>query len=316
MKLITFIYKKIVGLRNLMYDKKILKSYRSKIPVVSVGNITSGGTGKTPFVIFLVRLFRKSGINPLIISRGYKRKARGQIVFNLKSKKTLQEVGDEPFLMSIMCPETDIVVNKNRAEAIRWAEKSKKKYDIIILDDAFQHRSVHRNFNILLINNNQNLSDCLPSGQLREPIKNIKRADCIVFTKSSSLSGFPATLNNQKIPVFKSKESFSLSDSSHSSGVAFCGVGDPKSFMQALESLSIKVSEALHFRDHQKYDYATINKLESLLTRNNQTVFYTTQKDWVKLPSSFLKKYHGVFVEMDVSIEKDGFKKLLMKKIC
>ena len=298
-----------------MYDKKILRSYRSKIPVVSVGNITSGGTGKTPFVIFLVRLFRKRGINPLIISRGYKRKAMGQIVFNSKSKKTLQEVGDEPFLMSIICPETDIVVNKNRKRAIQWAEKSKKKYDVIILDDAFQHRSVHRNLDILLINNNQNLSDCLPKGQLREPIKNIKRADCVVFTKSSSLSNFSGMLSNQKIPVFKSKESFSLSDPSLSSGVAFCGIGDPVSFMEALDGLSIKVLESLHFRDHQKYDQASVKKLESLLKRNNQTVFYTTQKDWVKLPDSFLNKYRGIFVEMDLSVDGSDFKKLLMKKV-
>ena len=297
-----------------MYDKKILRSYRSKIPVVSVGNITSGGTGKTPFVVFLVGLFRKKGLNPLIISRGYKRKTRGQILFNSKSEKTFQEVGDEPLLMSIMCPDTDIIVNKNRREAIKCAEKSEKKYDIIILDDAFQHRSVDRDFNILLINSNQNLSDCLPKGDLREPIKNIKRASCIVFTKSSS-SNVPKIFSNSDVPVFKSSESFSVSDSSRSSGVSFCGVGDPRSFMETLEGLSINVSESVHFRDHQKYDGVAINKLESLLKRNNQNVFYTTQKDWIKLPDSFLKKHHGIFVKMDISVDGDGFKKLLKKHI-
>jgi len=298
-----------------MYDKKIFKSYKSKIPVVSVGNITSGGTGKTPFVVFLVKHFKKLGLNPLIISRGYKRKTKGQIVFNSKSEKKLEEVGDEPFLMSLICPETDIVINKNRKEAIQWAEKSQKKYDIILLDDAFQHRSVQRDFNILLINNNQNLSDCLPKGQLREPLKNIKRADCIVFTKSSSLGNIPNIITNSNIPIFKSTESFTLSDSDYQSGVAFCGIGDPNSFIKTLEGFSVKVLESIHFKDHQKYDDMSINKLESLLKRNNQRVFYTTQKDWVKLPDLFLKKYHGISVEMDIFIEDPDFKSLLMKKI-
>ena len=313
--MITFIYKIIVGIRNLMYDKKIFKSYKSYIPVISVGNITSGGTGKTPFVIFLVKHFKGLGLNPLIVSRGYKRKTRGQIVFNSKSKRTLQDVGDEPFLISLVCPETDIVINKNRKEAIQWAERSQKKYDVIVLDDAFQHRSVCRDFNILLINNNQNLSDCLPKGQLREPIKNIKRADCIVFTKSSSLASVPSIIAKSNIPTFKSKESFSLSSSGYKCGVAFCGIGDPDSFMETLESLSIKVLDSIHFKDHQKYDTPYINRLESLLKTANQTVFYTTQKDWVKLPESFLKKYRGVFVKMDLSIKDPDFKNLLMKKI-
>ena len=298
-----------------MYDKKIFKSYKSNIPVISVGNITSGGTGKTPFVIFLVKHFKGLGLNPLVISRGYKRKTRGQIVFNSKSEKTLQDVGDEPFLISLVCPETDIVINKNRKEAIQWAEKSQKKYDVIVLDDAFQHRSVCRDFNILLINNNQNLSDCLPKGQLREPIKNIKRADCVVLTKSSSLTNTPSIITNSNIPIFKSRESFSVSDSNYTCGVAFCGIGDPDSFMETLTNLSINVLESIHFKDHQQYDRRTINKLKSLLNRNNQTVFYTTQKDWVKLPYSFLKKYHGVFVEMGVSVKDPDFKSLLMKKI-
>ena len=97
--------------------------------------------------------------------------------------------------------------------------------------------------------------------------------------------------------------------------MAFCGIGDPDSFMGALESLSIKIVGSIHLKDHQKYDNPSINRLESLLKTTNQTVFYTTQKDWVKLPDSFLKKYHGVFVKMDLSIKGPDFKNLLMKKI-
>ena len=315
MKLIALIYKKIVDFRNLLYDKKKIKSYRSKIPVVSVGNITAGGTGKTPFVVSLVKYFKSRGMNPLIVSRGYGRKTNKQIVFNLKSNKTVEEVGDEPILMSLLCPETDIAVNKNRVEAVKWAEKSSIKYDVIVLDDGFQHRALHRDFNILLINAEQNLSECLPKGELREPLKNIKRADCIIFTKSSSLANVPRTIAKSGVPMFKSKELFALSSSEHSCGVAFCGIGSPSSFIKTLEKLSIKIVDKIYFKDHQKYDNRAIEKIEKMLKQNNQRVFYTTQKDWVKLPPTFLKKYHGVYVEMDVFVNDLNFQNLLLKKI-
>ena len=110
MKLIALIYKKFVDLRNWLYDRKKLTSYRSKIATISVGNITVGGTGKTPFVIYLIRFLKNQGLSPLIISRGYKRTSRGQVVFNSNNKKSLNEVGDEPFLMSLLCPKTDIII--------------------------------------------------------------------------------------------------------------------------------------------------------------------------------------------------------------
>lgn len=313
--MIALIYKKIVDFRNLMYDKKKFKSYKSKIPIVSVGNITAGGTGKTPFVVSLVKYFRGRGLNPLIVSRGYGRKTKKQIVFNLKSEKAVEEVGDEPILMSLLCPKTDIVVNKNRVEAVRWAETSSKKYDVIVLDDGFQHRAIHRDFNILLINAEQNLSECLPKGELREPLKNIKRADCIVFTKSCSLANVPGAIADSNIPMFKSRELFALSNTEYSCGVAFCGIGSPSSFIKTLDKLSVKIVDKIYFRDHQQYNDRAIEKIEELLKQNNQRVFYTTQKDWIKLPPAFLKKYHGVYVEMDVFVDDLEFQNLLLKKI-
>ena len=217
--------------------------------------------------------------------------------------------------MSLLCPETDIVVNKSRTKAVVWAERSSTKYDVVILDDGFQHRALQRDFNILLINANQNLSECLPKGELREPLKNIKRADCIIFTKSSSLANIPNIITNSDIPMFRSEESFKLSSLDYKSGVAFCGIGSPSSFIQTLEGLSIKIVDKIYFKDHQKYDNTTIKKIEVLLKKNNQRVFYTTQKDWVKLPSSFLKKYQGIYVEMNISVHDLKFQELLFKKV-
>ena len=111
------------------------------------------------------------GLNPLIITRGYKRESKKQLVLTTNHEYSSDYVGDEPFLMAKMCPDVDIVVNHNRIEAATWAESAQKQYDIIILDDAFQHRSIYRNFNILLINGAQNMYTYPPQGHLREPLK-------------------------------------------------------------------------------------------------------------------------------------------------
>ena len=315
MKLIALIYKKIIDFRNFMYDKNRFKSYKSKIPVISVGNISVGGTGKTPFVIYLIQFLKERGSNPLVISRGYKRKTKGQVFFNSKNKKTICDVGDEPFLISLLCPETDIVINKNRVEAVKWAEKSHTKYDVIILDDGFQHRTLKRDFDILLINTNQNLSACLPYGKLREPLKNLNRADCLIFTKSSSLNNLPSVITDSNLPFFKSQELFQPSNLDFNSGVAFCGIGDPESFIKTLDRLSIKISDSMFFDDHEEYDATSINKIETLLIKNNQTCFFTTQKDWIKLPDSFLNKYKGTYIKMSLSVNDFAFQNLLIKKI-
>ena len=115
--------------------------------------------------------------------------------------------------------------------------------------------------------------------------------------------------------MFKSRELFGLSDTEYSCGVAFCGIGSPSSFIKTLDKLSVKIVDKIYFKDHQQYDDKAIKKIERLLKQNNQRVFYTTQKDWIKLPPSFLKKYRGVYVEMDVFVDDLGFQNLLLKKL-
>ena len=316
--MLSLIYKIVVGFRNFLYDYSFLPVYKSNLPVISIGNITAGGTGKTPFVIFLAQYFYKKNLTPLIISRGYKRKGNNQQLLTKSTSVSVSEVGDEPYLISKKIPEIDIIINKNRREAIRWAEKSDKKYDLIILDDAYQHRSVFRNFNILLINTQQKHNELLPNGFLREPLKNIKRADCIIFTKGKNqplISNIDSTFKDLQIPCVYSKETFTSSLSEYKEGVAFSGIGNPSFFLKTLSDLSIKVVDSLTFRDHQEYSSEIIEKIEDLLKKNNQTTFFTTEKDWVKLPTSLTKQYAGVVIKMNISIEDSSFFTLMNKKL-
>ena len=311
--MIRLLFYILMTIRNWLYDCGLFSCYKSKIPIISIGNITVGGTGKTPFVIYLIKKVLMKGLNPLIISRGYKRTSKGLVFFNgnflKKSKVKADYVGDEPFLISKKFPNIDIIINKSRAKAVQYAECLDNKYDVIILDDAFQHRSLHRDLDIVLINTNQNHSGLLPRGLLREPFQNISRADCVVLTKNNPK--FDASiLDFFKNPIFKCQEKYSLS-SNKNEGVGFCGVGNPTSFWKTLEGLSVRISKKIEFKDHQEYTCSEINSIESLLT--NQTTFFTTEKDWVKLPEDFISKHDGVFVNMDVDIEDSSFDQIINK---
>ncbi len=313
--MIRFIYQSIIQLRNFLYDIKIFNIYKSRIPVISVGNLTVGGTGKTPFVLFLINYFLKNNLTPLVISRGYGRASKGQVEVFSGSDYSVQDIGDEPYLINKNFPEVDIIINHKRAEAIQWAEKLQKKYDVILLDDGYQHRSVFRNLNILLINSRQNHDYLLPKGDLREPMSSIGRADCIVFTKGSSVSkikNIPSKINQ---PQYTTKETFSKSNSECDTGIAFCGIGDSTSFKKTLDRLSIGVVENLCFKDHEHYSPAIIKKIEKVLKKTNQTAFFTTEKDWVKLPQDFIEKYDGCYIKMEISIKDESFYTLINKSI-
>ena len=317
MILIKIIYSLIINIRNFLYDKKILISYKSSIPVVSVGNITVGGTGKTPFVVYLANYFKGLGRKPLIITRGYKRESVGQILVTKEHQYSADYIGDEPFLIASLCDNVDVIINKNRVNAIKWAEEKKEKYDLIILDDGFQHRSVHRDFNILLINSSQKMKAYPPSGELREPIKNINRADCVIFTKKNPGNKIKKIIDSYKIPTFEADISFNISDESIKRGISFCGIADPAFFLKTLNYLSIQTNQHINFRDHQKYDSYSIKKIENILQAHNEKTFYTTYKDWVKLPKKLIEQYNGIYIDLNMSIKKDqflNFKNLLYKK--
>ena len=313
--MIRFLFYIIVKTRNWLYDSGLLYIYKSHIPTISVGNITTGGTGKTPFVMYLTKKVIDKGLRPLIISRGYKRSSKGLIYFNWgllkKSQMGPSHVGDEPFLISKRFPGVDIIVNNNRVKAVQYAENVKKKYDIIILDDAFQHRAIHRDLDIVLINTNQRHSQLLPNGLLREPYKNISRADCVVLTKNSMDFNIKP-LEYLNLPIFKCEENYSLS-AEKKEGVAFCGIGNPVSFWKTLEFLSVKINKKIEFKDHQNYEPSTIQNIESILDGDN--TFFTTEKDWIKLPQDFIDKFSGVFVKMDVEVNNKSFDNMV-NKIC
>lgn len=181
---LSWLYGLGVGLRNRLFDLGILKQQAYDIPVISVGNITVGGTGKTPHVEYLVRLL-KDIVKVAVLSRGYKRKTKGYVLADDDS--TAKDIGDEPFQMSRKFRDIYVAVDANRREGIERLthDENTKDVDVILLDDAFQHRYVKPGINILLVDYHRLIiyDKLLPAGRLREPMANKRRADIVIVTK-------------------------------------------------------------------------------------------------------------------------------------
>ncbi len=180
----SWCYGGVVRLRNFLFDKGILKSNSFKIPIISVGNITSGGSGKTPFVEYLINLLEEN-FQIAVLSRGYKRKSKGYVLARKDTK--IYELGDEAYWLRKKHPEIHVVVDKDRCHAVKkiTSEEITSNTDVILLDDAFQHRYITPGISILLIDYHRQLVNdkLLPAGHLREPKSSVKRADIVIITK-------------------------------------------------------------------------------------------------------------------------------------
>ena len=179
---LSWIYGCLVRLRNFFFDVGILKSHSFSVPIIAVGNITVGGTGKTPHVEYLIKLL-KGRSKIAVLSRGYKRKSKGFIVADKDS--TVRDIGDEPFQMKRKYPDTIVAVDMKRVHGIKILTEQNRSLDVILLDDAFQHRYVKPGINILLVDYHRLIiyDKLLPAGRLREPLSGKNRADIVIVTK-------------------------------------------------------------------------------------------------------------------------------------
>ena len=206
---LALFYWGVIFWRNIFYNLGIFVSYSLPCKVISVGNITVGGTGKTPAVIYLAKLLKNNGYRVGVLSRGYGRITKGTIDLKENKNKDWKHFGEEPLLISKKLIDVPVVVDNNRFRGGRFLFK-KYKPQIIILDDGFQHRSLHRNLDIVLINANQSIHDykMLPYGLLREPLQHLKRSDIVIVTKMN-IKNPPEHINKKlkslKINYYNSK---------------------------------------------------------------------------------------------------------------
>jgi tetraacyldisaccharide 4'-kinase len=273
------IYGAVVGARNGLYDRGWLNSRRLQGPVVSVGNVSAGGAGKTPFVILLGALLLTRGIRFDVLSRGYGRKTSG--VLEVDPAGLPQEFGDEPLLMARRLG-VPVVVGEDRYEAGRCAEE-RHGPQMHLLDDGFQHRGLARDFDIVLVTAEDARDRLIPAGRLREPLMALRRADAVVLSGGGAAEAFDLAGKT----VWRVRRGI-MARNTPPRPLVFCGIARPKNFILQLRTAGVDpVAEAL-FRDHHAYTQRDIRDLLELRRRSEAGGFVTTEKDAVNL-GGFLK---------------------------
>ena len=268
------IYGAGVRLRNALYDRHLISAKNLAGPVISVGNLSVGGSGKTPFVVLLGKLLKARGIKFDVLSRGYGRQSRG--VALVDPGGTARDFGDEPVLIARQL-EVPVVVGEERYAAGVMAE-TRFGPQLHLLDDGFQHRALGRDFDIVLVTPEDARDRLLPAGRLREPLHSLRRADAVVLTSGASPDHFPL---HDKL-IWRVRRGISPKEVP-ARPVVFCGIARPRNFQLQLRTAGIEAAAEAFYGDHHSYTGQDIRDLLALREKSEADGFVTTEKDAINL---------------------------------
>ena len=300
---LSWLYGLGVGFRNLLFEMGILKSRSFSVPVISVGNITVGGTGKTPHVEYLIRLL-KDHAKVAVLSRGYKRKSHGFVLADKNS--TVNDIGDEPYQMKTKFPDITVAVDRKRTRGIDKLTNGEcvKGVDVIFLDDAFQHRYVKPGINILLVDYHRLIiyDALLPAGRLREPVKSKDRADVVIVTKcpkdlkpmefrviTKAMKLYPyqqlffSTHEFESLKQVFGKDQKPLEALADKNVMLLTGIASPEQMLTDLKGYAKEVTP-LAFSDHHAFNQKDIEQInETFSSLPSPKLIITTEKDETRL---------------------------------
>ena len=297
------LYGVIMRIREQLYKKQVFTQHNIGVPVISVGNLVLGGTGKTPTVIFLTEILRDNGLTPAIVSRGYGGKADNNV--NIVSNGTeivldVTQAGDEPALLATTLSHSPVLTGKKRVNPCKYAVE-KLGADCIILDDGFQHMGVARDINLVLFDGDTlaGNSRIFPAGPLREPVSALNRTTAFLITGQNSLNNkrseaFAELLRAKftDIPVFTAQNSIAtLLQTNQQEQTAteignayiFCAIANPERVTKTAETLGITVSYSKYLQDHRLYSQTTVRELCEDAEAHGADCLITTAKDFVKI---------------------------------
>ncbi len=333
-----YLYGYLMRMREFAYKKGLFRSYRLPAMVISIGNLSLGGEGKTPVTIALATYLQQRGFPIAVLSRGYKGRIKDVFIASkgIGPLGSAEFLGDEIFLLAYKLKGVPIVVSPNRilAGTVAIREFGAR---IVILDDGFQHLRLARNLDLVLFAADKNsiTKRVFPAGCLREPKEALKRADAFLITKVNQSLCESCKLSTKlmsfKKPIFEIPfrlgspypiEELVFQERSHldskvdltGKGLAFCGIARPESFFLSLDSLGIKVIKKIAFVDHQKYTTKEIERLLVMRDKNKADFFITTEKDAVKL-LSFIDRLKPCFVLPIKAKLHEEFLNFLLKRI-
>ena len=333
---VSMLYSLVMILRNFCYDHQfIMKSTRIQgCKIISIGNISVGGTGKTPTVEYLAALLLAQNKKPAILSRGYRRKSRGlQVVSDGETIiSDCERSGDEPYLLARNLPGTPVVVEGDRIKGAKFIVENFSP-DYIILDDGFQHRRIQRDLDIVLIDASQDIGNGLtiPGGWLREPLSGLRRADIIILTRVDQshdpgrLAGWlrtylgVATIQSIHQPVclksLSSLETVDIDLLAAERVIIFSGIGNPQSFRSTVTALGAIITDEIFFPDHHTYSSSDITNLTSRANQHDARWILTTEKDAIKLQHMSGLSTKFLFLKIVLKIVTDEDKIIEMLKL-
>ena len=307
--LVALLYGLWITLRNFLYDRKLLPIHHLSCPVISIGNLSMGGTGKTPFTLFLIEYFRTNGYKVGYVSRGYRRHTRGPREVRLDCPHPARLYGDEATQVKLRHPDLPIFVGEDRFLTCQKLLEKHPDTQIVLLDDAFQHRSLYRDIDILLIDlAKPPWRDWLfPLGTLREPLRNYKRAHLLILNQKHAID------KKTRIPLRRrptarfiyelqdlwhpQKEPMPVDFLRYKPVLAFCGIARPDSFKFAIQSIPAYIVGFLAYPDHHYYTESDLSdirryflRLERKLSMKELTLL-TTEKDFARL-------YQGPYIHL------------------
>lgn len=332
------VYLAVTAVRNYLFSAGIYKPEKSTVPVISVGNINTGGSGKTPFVIYMSRMLQSIGRKPSVLSRGYGRSTKGYL---LAAKDgvlltSVEKCGDEIY-QTVLESGCSAAVSESRTEGARKLIADTGT-DVIVLDDGFQHRWLKRDLDLVIFDVSAWLSHpaqrmSLPAGNLRELPSALRRADAVVLNhKFSENLIVPDAIKKyaDRIPLFsarykatsfrdiKSGTEYSQDDFTGQKSLVVCGIANPHSFFKALTSMGINSAEQLVFRDHKFYSNGEVQLIRKRFYASNAQSVITTQKDAVKL-QQFTRELDDIDIyalKIELVIEEaEEFKTFVESKI-
>ena len=300
---LSWIYGAIVRFRNWLFDIGLKKSQAFSIPIISVGNITVGGSGKTPHVEYLIRLLHDK-VKIAVLSRGYKRKSRGYVLANANT--TMPEIGDEPFQMHHKFNDIYVAVDTKRVRGIEnlQGDEETKDVDVVLLDDAFQHRYVKPGINILLVDYHRLIiyDKMLPAGRLREPLSGKSRADIVIITKcpkdlkpmefrvlTKAMDLYPfqklyfTCIDYDRPTNIFDEQEIGIESLKEKHVLLLTGIASPKQMEHDLKPLCQDIT-SLSFGDHHQFKAKDVERInDTFASMPEPRIIITTEKDAVRL---------------------------------
>jgi len=304
---VSLFYRFAVAVRNTLYDKSIIKITKVPAAVISIGNITTGGTGKTPLVAWLRNYFAGRNIKVAVLTRGYKKK---------------NDIADEPAMLAKASPDAIVLVNPDRVAAAKKTI-TENESKLLVMDDGFQHRKLARDVNIVAVDATEPFGNekLLPAGLLREPLNSLKRADAVIITRANQNS--PEKIDEIKKIISKIKPDMVFAAAVHKPMCvklikdnqiplnqlagkkiyAFCGIGNPDAFFQTLTDMALNIVGTKVYNDHHVYTNDDIATIYEDASYKKAEFVLTTHKDWIKTALLCIDKFQIPFAAMLVELE-------------